>query len=122
MANEIALRVQVAAAKTGWAAALDTLVLALTMAGSKGFENQQTVGTVEEALLLGDTAAANTLLVGRNLDATNFITIKPATGGTALTEVRAGQPVVIRFTSTITAPFVQADSAPCEFQYVLIPA
>jgi hypothetical protein len=122
MANEIALRVQVAVAKAGWAAALDTLALSLAMAGTKGFENQQTVGITEEALLLGDVGAANTLLVGRNLDATNFITIKPATGGVALTEVRAGQPVVIRFTSTIAAPFVQADTAPCEFQYVLIPA
>jgi hypothetical protein len=122
MANEITIRGLLAFAK-GDAAKFDQGELLVTMAGTKWLEARQTVGTTEEALNLGEVTAGSALLIIRNRDATNKVLVKPASGGVALIEVPAGETSgPFRFSSTVTAPFVQAVTGAVDISYLLVSA
>lgn len=120
MANEIRLRGQLSFAKSGRSGAADSGDLPVTMAGTNYLETTQTVGTSEEALFLGDVPAPNAHYQIENLDATNSVDLKPATGGTATTTIGPGRVALGQFKSTVTAPFVQAIGAPVAIKVFLV--
>jgi len=122
MANEITARGVLAFAK-GDAAKFDEGEILATMTGTKWLEGRQTVGTAEEALILGEVPAGSAWLILRNRDAANKVQIKPASGGVALIEVQAGETAgPFRFASAVTAPFVQAVTAAVDISYLLVSA
>lgn len=90
------------------------------VAGASYIRNVQTVGTSEEALVVGDTGSAGSLVVMHNLDSTNYIDVKPATGVAACIKLLAGDWALFRFSGA--APFVQANTASCNLEYFLISA
>jgi hypothetical protein len=94
--------------------------LSRDVAGSKYIRNVQAVGTDEEALNLGDVASTGALCLMKNLDATNFISVKAATGVAATVKLLPGDVAMLRFAGA--APFVQADTAPCNLEYYLVEA
>lgn len=90
------------------------------VSGTSYIRNVQTVGTSEEALVVGDTGSAGALCVMHNCDSTNFISVKAATGVTPTIKLLAGDWALFRFSGA--APFVQADTASCNLEYFLISA
>lgn len=122
MANEITIRGLLAFVK-GDAAKFDQGEILVTMAGTKWIEGRQTVGTTEEALNLGEVPTGSAWLIIKNRDATNKVLVKPATAGTVLIEVQAGETAgPFRFASTVTAPFVQAVTGAVDISYLLVSA
>lgn len=81
----------------------------------------QTVGITEEALEMGDIASPTALMVV-NLDPTNFVTLKVATGGALVAKLKkdtnedgnGGLFLADELASGMQAPFIIADTAPCE--------
>lgn len=122
MANEIAVRAQLSFAKGGSSAELDSLLLSITMSGVSFMRHKQSVGTAEEALVLGEVNPINAYFCAINRDVTNFISIRPASGGTVTAVIRAGEVVLFRFGGAVAAPYVQADTAACLLDYLLIAA
>lgn len=122
MANEIRLRAQLSFAKSGRSGAADSGELTATMAGTKSLDTTQTVGTSEEALVLGEVPAASAHYLIENLDATNPVDLKPATGGTVTTRIAAGRCALGQFGAAVAAPFVQASGAPVDIRIFLVQA
>lgn len=123
MADEIRIRAQLSFAKSGRSASADSGELSITMAGSKGFQTQQTVGfAAEEALLLGEVPSANAYYCIENLDATNRVDLKPAAGGTVTTSIAPGGVALGQFGPAVAAPFVQANVAAVDILITLVQA
>ena len=120
MAQEIMLRAALSFAKSGRAVSADSLDIVVDMAGTKGLDTVQTVGTTEEALVLGEVTAASTHYWIKNLDATNPVDLKPATGGTVTTRILPGRVAMGQFGPSVSAPFVQAITAPVDIRVVLV--
>ena len=89
----------------------------------------QSVGTSEEAVVLGDTAALGGTLVLVNLDPTNFVNVKVATGGAIFAKLfpdtdsdgSGGFIVLDAMGSGALAPFVIADTAACKVLVMICP-
>lgn len=100
-----------------------------TFANRKAVKLVQTVGTAEEALNLGDLTGATIKYVFlRNLDYTNYIQLRKATGEAACMRLEAdvnqdgtGGVAVIPWESGVTAPFVIANTAACDLEILIIP-
>ena len=118
MASEISVALAMVARKGGTVAGLDLGKISITWTGNNALHNRQTVGTAEEALVLGDCGAGG-LLIAVNRDGTNYIRIRGASGQTPLVRCRPGEPAFFRVDAG-AVPTVQADTAACELEYVLL--
>lgn len=121
MASEIVVTQALVARKGGTVVGLDLGQVSITWTGNNFLQNRQTVGTTEEALVLGDCGAGGWVIMV-NRDATNYVKVRAATGAADLVRVRAGEGALFRLDAGATAPFVIADTAPCELEYVLLEA
>ena len=121
MASELTLTVKLSWTKGSTTITLNLENLSSDTAGTNGIHNRQTVGTGEEALLLGDVAAGGYIMVV-NRDSTNFVKIRHGTGGTDLVRVDAGEFALFRIDDGATAPFIIADTAAVDVDYALIDA
>lgn len=119
MSAEISVALAMVARKGGTVAGLDLGRIAVTWTGNNALHNRQTVGTSEEALVLGDCGAGGFLILV-NRAASNYVKIRPASGAADLIRLRAGEGACFRLDAGATAPFVIADTAPCELEYVLL--
>lgn len=85
--------------------------------GTDYIRGTQIVGTSEEALTKGEiTTPGYALIINR--DATNYVSIRAATGTANCIKLKAGEFALFRFEAT--APFVIANTAACEIEYLLI--
>lgn len=84
-----------------------------TVAGTQWMDNVQLIGTSEEAILLGDVAAGGYCFF-QNMDATNFVTIRAASGAADLVKLLAGEWCVFRMAAS--APFAIADTGSCNLR------
>lgn len=80
---------------------------------------KQNVGTSEEVLNLGDISSLGYILAV-NRSSSNFVSIKTAAGGTIFAKILPGEVAMFRFGSGVTAPFVIADTAACQLEYLLV--
>ena len=112
MANELTLSgLTIAFTKSGSpSVSLSPASVSITVSGSEIMDNVQSVGTTEEALLLGDVAAGGICFV-QNLDSANFASIRSGTAATNLIRVNAGEWALFRMSGDATAPFAIADTA-----------
>lgn len=56
----------------------------------------------------------------KNLDATNYIKILTASGGTEIIRLKAGESAgPLRLAPGLTAPYARADTAACRMQYMV---
>lgn len=118
MANEILIGASLSFAKSG-----DSDVMAgnatVTLNGSKHLHQRMTVTTTELALQLGAVTAGGYLFI-RNADPTNYVQVKAATGATPLVRLKAGEFCLFRLDAGATAPFIQANTASCDVEYLLL--
>ena len=119
MANELtAAGLTIAFAKTNCPSfSLSPASLSITVSGTQWMDNTQAIGTSEEAILLGDVAAGGWCFF-QNMDATNFISIRAATGATNLIKLLAGEWCLFRLSADATAPFAIADTGACNMRCV----
>ena len=90
--------------------------------GTDYAEHTQTIGTTEEALDLGDVGTPGYILLV-NLDPTNFVSVRAATGAANAIRLDAnGGFALFKLGSGATAPFAIADTAACQIKYLLIEA
>lgn len=85
--------------------------------GTAFIRGTQIVGTSEEALTKGEVSTPGCILI-INLDPTNFVSIRAATGTANCIKIKPGEFALFRFAAT--APFIIADTASCEVEYFLI--
>lgn len=122
MANEITYRGLLRYSK-GDSDSFDLGEQTANMAGTKALRGRQTVTTTPEALVLGEVSAASAWLMVKNLDATNKVLIRPATGAAVFAEVQPGETSgPFRFASTVTAPFVESSAGSVDFIFLLVSA
>ncbi len=122
MPNEVTYRGLLRYSK-GDADAFDFGELTANMAGTKALRGRQTVTTTPEALGLGEVSAAGAWFACKNMDATNNLLVRPATGVVPLVEVRPGETSgPFRFASTVTAPFVESSAGSVDFVFLLVSA
>ena len=91
----------------------------LDVAGDDFVTQTQTVGVTEEALDLGDLGTLGYVLI-RNLDTTNFVSVRSGTGAANLVRVPAGG--IALFMLASAAPFVIANTAAVKIEYTMIEA
>lgn len=87
----------------------------------------QNIGITEEAIDLGDTGTP-VYAFFKNLDPTNFINLKVATGGAIFAKLRPdtnsdgrGGFAMLELGSGATAPFAISDTATCNMEITLCP-
>ena len=120
MANELSLTLKFRFERDDEILEKEFIRQSFNVAGSNALMNYQTVGTAEEALVLGDAGAGGYLLMW-NTDATNYVEIRPATGIADLVRLLAGDVALFRITNDATAPFVIANTASVRIGYILLP-
>lgn len=89
----------------------------IDITGADYYLGTQTVGTSEEALNLGDITTVGYLLI-ENRDTTNYVTYRPATGGTDTVRIPAGGFAL--FYAETSAPYVIANTASCILEVLAI--
>lgn len=101
--------------------------LLVTLATAQCHHTEQLVTTSEVAVNLGPVSGTLGVLILCNLDSTNYIEVRTATGSTKfaklfpkVTSGAAGLPFcIIQVGSGVTAPFVIANSASCWMEILL---
>ena len=119
MANELTvstLTVSFTKANVGSVTVTPT-ALSITVSGTQFMDNVQTVGTSEEAILLGDVAPGGYWFV-QNMDATNFVELRAATGAADFIKLLAGEWAIFRTSADATAPFAIADTGSCNVRFL----
>lgn len=91
--------------------------LSITVSGTQIMDNVQAVTTSEVAITLGDVATGGYWFV-QNMDPTNFVTIRSATGVTGLIKLLAGEWAIFRTNAGAAAPYAIADTATCNVRFL----
>jgi len=120
MANEISVTIKITFAKgTLPTVSRNPSALSVDMTGTQFVAGVQSIGTVEEALDLGDMGALTLgWMYAKNLDGTNFVEIRPNTATADLIKLKAGEFCLFRLTSN--TPYAIADTAACELDYLIV--
>lgn len=78
------------------------------------------VATSEQAIDLGVLTAPLGWALFINLDATNYVEIRSATGAANdILKVPAASAILIHFGSDVSAPYIIANTAACQVEYVI---
>jgi hypothetical protein len=117
MANELTVSCSLKFAKSGREISKSYSGIQVTVSGDAWVAGIQNIGTSEEAIDLGDVGTPG-FFIGKNLDATNFLSLRPGTGDDNMVKMKAGEPALFRMEAT--APFAIANTAACDLEYLLI--
>lgn len=117
MANELTLSGSLSFSKGGVTASASKTGLLVTVSGTEYTELIQEIGTSEEALTIGDIGTLGYVYI-ENLDATNFVEIRPGSGTADLIKIKAGEFAIFR--AALNGPYAIADTAACRVKLVLI--
>ena len=118
MANELTVSCSVRFSKSGREADKAYGGIQIDVTGTRVVSNMQTVGTSEEALVVGDVGTAGFMIV-KNLDSTNYVTLRAASAAADLVKLKAGEVAMFRLASN--TPYALANTAPVDIEYVLVP-
>lgn len=118
MADEATVTTKLSFVKGSVSTALSDSSGTFDVTGTRYIRNVQDVGfSAAEALDMGDITDPGWCYM-KNLDSSNFISVYAATGETAFMKIKAGEHFVFRMLAT--APFVQADTAACDLEYMIV--
>lgn len=117
MAEELTMSGVVRFRKGSIDISLEQLAKRIDVSGTKFIKTVQAIGTTEEAIGKGEVGTPGIMIV-RNLDTTNFVTIRPATGVTTGAKIKAGEFAIFRPSGS--APYAIADTAAVNIEYLLI--
>ncbi len=121
MANELTLRIFFEFLKGGNKRTLDLGTILRDVAGTKADHKSQIVGfAAEEALDLGDIGVGG-YLIAVNRDTANFVEIRPNTGLADLIRMEPGDLFIGRIADD-AVPYVLADTANVELEYIIVEA
>lgn len=119
MAQEITIRASLSVSKGGASSEMIVAPLALNMSGNRFIRHVQNVGFAsEEAVQKGELGTLGFGLF-KNLDATNFVELRLATGVTPGLKIKAGESILVRFNGG-NSPFLIADTAGCLVEYLIV--
>jgi len=120
MANELTIGASLSFTKGDSSLSVARGGLRVDVAGNKFIHNIQNINTSEEAIVLGDAGAGGYVFL-ENMDSTNYVEIRPATGGgQALIRLLAGEIAMFRLAPGATAPFAQANTATVNLRVVIV--
>lgn len=119
MANEIAIAASLVIHKGG---VQDGVAFSgvFTWTGTAHLGGEQNVGfAAEEALILGEVPAGGWLFI-KNLDATNFVSVRAVAAATPLAKIPANGIALLMLHPSATAPTLQADTAAVKVEYLAL--
>ena len=120
MANEVTLSVSLNYVRGKTNITVEESNLNVDVTGDLLVHHVQNVGFAsEEALDLGGVTAGG-YMFARNLDATNFVSIRSGTGATNVIKLKPGEVALFRLSDAATAPFAIADTAAVDLEYLLL--
>ena len=122
MANELTFSTSLQFSKGNIAAqSLQIQTVRGDVAGKDFVRASQTMTTATggTAINLGPVTAPGAFAV-KNNDATNYVEILPAVSGTPMLKILPGEVAQGRFTSTVTAPAVKANTASVDIEYLIV--
>lgn len=120
MSNEITISGLLSFAKGSLADSLSLTGLLATMAGADYIKSTQLVTTSEAALNIPAAIGTPGYIFMVNRDATNFIKVRAASGAADLIKIHPGKFAL--FELAAASPYVIADTASCQIEYLLIEA
>lgn len=118
MANEMGVTVSATYAKGSVDSFTRSKTFNVTVSGTVLCHSVLSVTTSEMALPLNSVAAGGVLVI-ENLDPTNYVTVKSATGVAPLVRLKPGEQWMFRLDAGATAPFVQANTSAVVIEYTL---
>lgn len=95
------------------------LAVSVTVTGTNAISHVQNIGTSQEAIVLGDVTPGGYCYI-ENLDATNYVSLRQATGAGNFIRLKASEHAFFRMDAAATAPFAIADTAACDVLFVLL--
>lgn len=116
MADELSTSLEVSYSKNGVTEEISETDL-ITVTGSELVKYIQSVGTSEEALELGQDIGTPGYVYLKNLDDTNFVSIRRASGEGNMIKLLPGEWAWFRMAAT--APYAIADTAACRLKVVV---
>jgi len=124
MANEITITLQMLLNNGGVTDNHSSGSIAIDQTSAKMIRNVQTIGTTEEALVLGDVVTPGYCVV-INLDVTNFVELGVfgfidgigTTGFIGFLKLNPGEQALFRLSTT--APYAKADTVAVELFYII---
>ena len=122
MANEVTVTATLVYSDGSVASFTRTLsALGVTVTTKKFIHHVQSIGTSEEALDLGELVAPLGWAWFKNLDSTNYVEVRMATGASNdHVRMNAGEPALFRFGSDVTAPFAIANASAVLLEYIIV--
>lgn len=119
MANEATIQCSITFSKNGVTVPFGIPAKLRDVAGDRYVQTLQVIGTAEEALQKGELGTLGWCLA-INRDATNFVTIRAATGLATGIKLGPGDPCLFKCGGN--APFAIADTAPVNLEFILVEA
>jgi hypothetical protein len=98
---------------------LQIVDLSASIATGKYIKHKQSIGTSEEAIVLGECTSPGWCMF-INRDSTNFITLKVATSGAIFAKLLPGEFALLRLGSGAQVPFAIADTATCILESLIL--
>ena len=117
MADEIAVIAGLSFEKGGKSASIAAIRQTIDMTGGDYVHRNQTIGTSEEALDIGDIGTPGWCGF-TNLDGTNFISLRAGSGLANMIKVLPGETVVFRLATS--TPYAIADTGACDSEYLIL--
>ena len=87
------------------------------MAGSRVVDDTQLIGTSAEAIQMGEITSPGWCYI-KNLDVTNYVTIRNGSTGADVIKLLAGESAYFRWPST-AVPYAIANTASCYIEYII---
>ena len=116
----INLTAKVRYVKDSYIADLKVLAKQFAVNGGRYTKNNQSIGTTEEAIQLGEVGTLG-YAIFINRDETNYLEIRSASGaGNDIIKLKAGELAMFRFGSDVTAPYAIANTSACVLEYLII--
>ena len=120
MANELTVSVALRFIKGATDVRFNKLNLTFTVAGVDYISATQSIATSETALDLGGCAAGGTILLA-NTDASNYVSVRAASGGVNCVRLNAGEVALFRFDAAgAPTPYLIANTGAVIVAYLLI--
>jgi hypothetical protein len=119
MANEITVSLSLEFSKGGSSDKMRKMGQQFTLSGTDYIHKTQIVGTSEEAIVIGEIGTPGWCFF-RNLDDTNYVSIRAATGATSTVELKAGESCCFRLARGATAPFAIANTSSVTIEYLIL--
>jgi hypothetical protein len=119
MADELTVSISLRYVHDNVSVTRNTGRIKIDVAGDQPVDHVQEIGTSEEAITLNEAGKGGYCLL-ENLDATNFIEIRPDTGVADLIKLLPGDVALFRITGD-AAPYAAANTAACNMRVTVFP-